>query len=517
MIKKINSGDVGQVRERILAGITKMNEIVSLTLGPAGLSVIIERGAGEPLIVDDGRRAAEAIKLDDPIEQLAVRTCYSVTRKTDEMVGDGTSTSMVLTHAIVKEVFDEYPGYGGRGNVMKIDADIQTAKDMILEELDALAKPIKTEKELIDVATVAAGDPELGKTIGSMYHKLGKDGHLTLEFNLLSNKIETEIVKGYRFMGAYAAKWMRTSELRQISNLDDIDVLVVNQKLTDPAQIQTAASLIINSGKDRMVIIAPKFSPSIIKTILANVSKRNPFIILAIRAPGRSDEVYKDIATFTGGRYFSLQDDLGTLVKEDFGHVDNIEATDDTTILTGGAGKDVDVKKRIKEVKADEKMQKLHQFKNERNERVSALGEGVGVIKIGAPTDEARNWLKHKIEDAKYATKVAFKEGVVPGGGLTLKKISEKLPEDNVLKGPLLAPYNTLVANSGGKFTVAKNVIDPVMVVKAGLENACSAASKIIRIGAAIASKPADSLVEELGGLIGRAQAEEDLIQEDNG
>lgn len=517
-MRKTNNSDSSEVREKILSGVTKMADLVSLTLGPAGGSVLIERGTAEPLIVDDGRRVAENIKLDDPIEQLAVRVCYSVTRKTDEKAGDGTTTSMVLAHAILKEVFGERLGVGLQFNVAELDYEIKKAKDEVMALLTEAAKEIKTEADLINVASVVSGDEKLGKIIGEMYHKLGKDGHISLEFNLLSEEIESEVAKGYRFSGGYAAPWMISSALRKNLELEDCDILITKRKITDfKNEIMPIANVVGNAGKRRMAIIAPKFAPSVITLAYQNATRlKQPFLIACIRAPGQVLEAYQDMAVFTGGKFFDEADKIEFATMADLGHVDSLEATDDTTILIGGRGKEADVKARIAEVEAELKSQKLHQFKQPRLERISALSGGVGVIRIGAPTDEERNWLKYKIEDAKYATKHAFRDGIIPGGGITLKKISEKLPDSNILKRPLLAPYEKLKSNAGGKLVVGKNVFDPVIVEKAALEYACSAVSKLIRIGGAIAMLPPPNLEEAIKAVIGGGEGVDNLIEEDH-
>ncbi len=514
-MKKINLYNESEVRERIHSGIQKMSKLVGMTLGPAGRSIIIERGAGEPLIVDDGRRVAENIKFDDPIEQLAVRTAYGVTRKTDEKVGDGTTTSMVLTAAIVDEIARNYITFGGmvgvNTNVNEVDQKLQKAKDEVIALLDKKAKQIKTEKELIDVATIVSGDPKLGEIIGKMYWQLGKDGHISLEFNLLSEHIETEIASGYRFSGGYAANWMITDTIRKNVSLGDINVLVARQKDIEKDKVEGLLRMVANSGKDKIAIIAPKFTPSFLKAVYETAIK-SKFVILCVRAPGRGEEAFRDMAIFTGAKYFNESDDLKMAVKDDLGYVERIEVTDDTCIMINGKGKSADIKKRIEEVKAEAALEKLPQFKQDRLERASALAGGVGVIRIGAPTDEERNWLKYKIEDAKHATKHAFRDGIVQGGGQTYIEIAKELSDDNILKNVILAPYEKLKENSGGEFKVGKNVIDPVAVEKAALEHAVSAASKLIRIGGAIAIANKPELDEAFKGIINK----EDLIEDDN-
>lgn len=521
-MQKINLSDEKQTRTRVLSGVRKMAELVGMTLGPMGRSVLIERGtASEPLLVDDGRRVAENIKLDDPIEQLAVRTLYSVTRKTDEKVGDGTTTATVLSHAIMDELSKNHVMSGGMissVDVAELDRKINSAREEIVGHLRSIAKPVKTEKELIDVASVVAGDENIGEIIGKMYFQLGKDGHITLEFNLLSEQIESEVVPGYRFSGGYAAEWMMTDSMRRTASMTDVHVLVTSHKDLDTNKVTPILQLLMGNNKRRLVIIAPKFTPSFLKDVYATALKGG-FPILCVRAPSRGEEAFKDIAVFTGGKYFSENEELGSDVQNsDLGYVERIDVTDDTTILVNGGGKKEDVAARIKEVQAEADAQKLPQFKADRLERVSALSSGVGVIRIGAPTDEERNWLKYKIEDAKYATKHAFREGIVPGGGLAFKTISEKfLPDTNILKNAILAPYHTLKKNAGGELKVGKNVFDPVAVPMAALEHACSAASKLIRIGGAIAFAPRPKLDEAMRSAVGNGNGVQEDEDEDYG
>ena len=444
-MRKINLSDSNIVREKILSGITKMNDLISQTLGPAGRSIIIERGLGEPLIVDDGRRVAENIKLDDPIEQLAVRVCYSVTRKTDEKVGDGTTTSLILAHALLKDVFENHIGFGvdSNKNVFDIDNQIKKDKEEILKELDKRSREVKTEKDLKNIANVIVNDKRLGDAIGGMYHKLGKEGHITHEFNHIGEEIETDLVPGYRFTGGYASPWMITNELRKECVLSDINVLVVKKKMTDFSEIMGICNQVANSsGKRNMVIIATGFDQSFLTQAYRNVKKPVPFLVLCVRAPGRGKEAFKDMAVFTGGKYFEENDDLKNIDRSDLGYVNKIEVSEDITVLIGGKGKPADLKKRTAEINAEININPLPQFKKDRMERMSALNKGVGLIKIGAPTDEERNWWKYKIEDGIQGTRHAFQSGIIKGGGLAFKEISEKLSKSNILKKSLFLLFS---------------------------------------------------------------------------
>lgn len=492
--------------------------MVAMTLGPDGRAVMIDRGVGDPLLVDDGRRVAENIKFDDAIEQSAMRVAYGITRKTDEKVGDGTTTSMVLTGAIVETVANDYiiPGGIGGSSVSDVDRLLQDSKTAVVEKLRAMAKQVKTEKELIDVATVSVGDAKLGEIIGKMYWRLGKEGHISMEFNFVSEEIETEVVSGYRFSGGYAAPWMITDALRRVCIIDDVPVLIADRAKNKELvwnDLQGAVALAAESGSKSLVVISQRFS----KQILDNAhrlatAKNGAFYIVCVRAPSRGSEAFEDMAVYTGGKHFSDKDQFELITKEDLGRVKRLELSEDTCVLVEGKGDPKEIEKRAKAARAEGDLQKLPQMKQDKYERASALLGGVGLIRIGAPTDEERNFLKYKIEDAKYATKQAFKHGIVPGAGQAYKTISEAMSDDDILKDVLMAPYLTLKRNGGSNFKPNKSVVDPVAVEIAALENAVSAAAKLIRIGGAIAFAPKPELDEAFRGIMGGS---DDLIEDD--
>lgn len=518
-MQKLNLSDESDVRGRVLSGARKMNDLVSKTLGPAGQSVLIDRGGPEPLLVDDGRRVAENVKLDDPVEQMAARVLYAVTRKTDEKVGDGTTTSMVLATAILEEVAKNHIVSGGmvgtHRSVADVDRELHASKTLVVEKLRKMAKSIKTREQLVDVASVVAGSEQLGEVIGGMYSELGPDGHITMEFNLLSQEIETEVVPGYRFSGGYAAPWMISDQVRKTASMHEAPVLVCNRKDLDREKIQPLLQQLVAQGKNKLLIVAPKFEQTFLRDVFTTVVKGN-FPILCVRAPSRGEEAYKDMAVFVGAKYFSDADQLGTGIQvSDLGQVDKVDVTDDTTILVGGKGSPEALAARKKQVEGEEKLQKLPQFKKDRQERISALTGAVGLIRIGAPTDEERNWLKHKIEDAVQATKHAYREGVVPAGGQAYAKAAEELAPDSIMFNVLQAPFLTLSRNAGGIFKPTKGEVDPVAVEIAALENAVSAAGKLIRIGGAIAYAPKPNLEQALKSVL-KTNAEGDLIEDDN-
>lgn len=517
MSKKINLSNENLVKEKILNAAQKCAELAGMTLGPDGKSVIIEKGIGEPLIVDDGRRTLENIQLEDSVEQLVVRTLSEITKKTDEKVGDGTTTSIILAYAILKNVFHNRMKSGGildsGASVSKIDKELKESLDLVLKKLEEKRKEVTTEQQLIDVAKVSVGDEKLGEIIGKMYWQLGKDGHITLEYDTNSEEVTTEIIPGFRFNAGLAKRWMMTNQLRQEAFLKESFVLISDQRDLNIEDLKIICSELQNSGRKCLTVIAPKFSEHFINSALKTLESAG-FLILCVRAPSLHEEHFKDLAIWSGGKVFTDKDDVKSCSKKDLGFVESLTVShEDGAHLVGGIGDKENIKKRVEEVKAEMNDQKVFALKQLRLERISALSGGAGVIKIGAPTIEEMGWLKHKIEDAKFATKYAYREGVVLGGGMTFKQISEELPENNILKESLLAPYNQLKKNSGGEFEVKDNVLDSFLVEKSALQIAISAVSKLIRVGGAIASKPKKDFEESLSELIKKvtpSQVEDD-------
>jgi chaperonin GroEL len=500
-IIKENNHNTEDVRKRVLAGVEKMNDMISPSFGPSGLSAIVQQSNGEASLFDDGRRTAEAIKLEDKLSHLAARICYNITKKTDERVGDGTTTSTILAYNILKEIFNNHlisgAGVVDKGDVRLIDEKLQSEKDEVVSQLRKMATEVKTEKQLIDVAYTISNNKRTGEMVGSMMFQIGKDGHINLEFDTINEKISSEVVSGYRFSGGYAARWMISNEIRRVADMRDLDVLVVHKKLTDYTEVERIINQVANKGKSNMVIIALGFDASVIDFLHKQASRPNqPFGTLAIKSPGQNEAAFNDMAVFTGCKVIGKNDDLSSVFFENLGFVDHIFTTEDTTVMSGGKGDERDIKKRIKEVEAELKSQPVHQLKASRLERISSLNSGVGLIKIGAPTLDEMGWLKHNIEDAKYATKCAFKDGIVQGGGMAYKKIADKMEEGSILKNPLNAPYEVLKKNTPN-FKVGKDVIDPVAVEIAALEYAVSAVSKLMRVGVAITMKP-ESVLENL-------------------
>ena len=326
-------------------------------------------------------------------------------------------------------------------------------------------------------------------------------------------EIETSVQPGFRFSGGWAKRFMISNALRQESVAVDSHLLITEKRDIDVESVKGLCAEVQNSGKNGLTIIAPKFTEDFLKAVLMTAEKSG-FGILCIRAPGLHEEHLKDLAIWSGARFFRKEDDLKMASKKDLGYCDRVEVTDDTAHLINGRGDKEEIKKRIEEVKAEMEDTKVFALKTLRMERISALSGGVGLIKIGAPTDEERNWLKYKVEDAKYATKHAFNHGTVKGGGIAFKEVSEQLPDGNILKKALLAPYERLKMNAGKNFNV-DGVTDPLLVEKSALSSAISSVSKLVRVGGVICTAPKPTLEEAFKNIVKNPPKDGDLVDED--
>jgi len=305
------------------------------------------------------------------------------------------------------------------------------------------------------------------------------------------------VVKGMKINASYVKRWMVTDSQKRESVFPDPLILITNSKIDDPLKLKPLIDSVVKHGKKEIVIFAPKYADEVISSVFKTAQAG--FSILALRAPAIEEDDFQDIAIYTGGKFFDQRkgDDYSQAVYEDLGKADKIAVTEDQTFIIGETGNKALIQKRVQEVKELAEKEKLEVFKKKDLWRAASLSSGVGIIRVGAKSDQQRDYLKHKIDDAIYATKAAIEFGVVKGGGLALKEISEKL-EKNVLTDMLQAPYEKIKENAGGKIKIGKDIIDPVKCVMVALDNACSVASTFITVGSTIAIRKPDELGELL-------------------
>lgn len=476
-----------KARESIKNGVNKAVDMVKITLGPMGRNVLLERPTGYPWIVNDGVTIAKHIILKDPVENQVAQAIIEATLKTNENVGDGTTTAMVLAGAIINEALKEM----GEGtlletpNVMETYREIKENCQKVIEELKKMAKPIKTKQDMIDVATACCEDKKSGEIIADMYEKLGKDGIISVE-DSYKEETSTEIVSGMKFSGGYVSKSLANTD-KGDAILEDCKILVTNHQIESIDDfVPFALFLRNNKNISELVIIADSFHNSVLPTLIQN-TQLGVFRFLAIKAPSLLPEQYEDIAVYTGATFIDKEKGMKVCnVKlEDLGRAKRIITNQTETAIIEGKGNKPNIEARIKKIKEELKLETHDPFKKRLQKRMGAVAGSIGIIMAGAKTPTERQYIRLKLEDAVYGTKAALEEGVVEGGGLALKKIAEKLPK-NILTEALKAPYYQIQENAGGKLKIGKDILDPVKVTRTALENACSAAILITTDGAIV-------------------------------
>jgi chaperonin GroEL len=526
------------VRSALKRGVDIVAGAVKVTIGPRGRNVALDKSWGSPTITNDGVSIAKEITLADKFENMGASIVKEVATKTNDKAGDGTTTAVVLTQAIIHEGLKR-TALGA--NAMMVRRGIEAAAKDAVEELKKMAKPVKGKSDIQQVATISAESEELGTTIADIVEKVGKDGVVTVEESQ-SLGIESDFVEGMEFDKGYVSAYMITNAERMEAEAKDVPILITDKKISTIKDILPIIEKVAQSGKKDLVVIAEDVDGEALTTFVVN-KLRGIFNVLAIKAPGYGDrkkEILADIAIMVGGEVIS--DDLGVSIEKvelnSLGRASRIVATAKNTIIVGGKGKKSDIDKRAASLRMQIENTTSKFDKEKLQERVAKLTGGVAVIKVGAATETEMKYLKDKIEDAVNATKAAIAEGIVPGGGAALAKVSAKLAERlekkisqkgaeamgvewqagyAIVIKALNAPFLQIVINCGredGQLLLDKvnksdnrgwdavtekevdmieaGIIDPVKVTRSGVENAASAAAVLLTTEAAVADIPED-------------------------
>jgi chaperonin GroEL len=534
MSKQIIFGD--EARQGIKKGIDKVADAVRITIGPKGRNVVIDKGYGSPTITNDGVTIAKEISLSNKLENMGAEIIKDVASKANDIAGDGTTTAVVLTQAIIHEGLKKTTlGV----NAMGVRLGIEAAANEVVAALRAMSKPIKSQEEIRQVATISAESVEFGTIIADAIEKVGKDGVVTVEESQ-SFGVESELVEGMQFDKGYVSMYMVTDNERMEAEYNDPYILITDKKISSIKDILPLLEKLAQSGKKDLVIIAEDVDGEALTTLVLN-KLRGTFNTLAIKAPGFGDrrkEMLEDIAILTGGRV--ITEDVGLkLDKADIemlGRARKVIAGKDNTTIVGGRGKKDDIKERTAQIKKQISTTESNYDKEKLQERLGKLSGGVAVIKVGASTEAELKYKKFKIEDAVEATKAAVAEGIVPGGGTALVRAGQKVAA-KVIKSPsadvaaefavgtqillkaLEAPLRQIALNAGkddaaviidkikaGKGSegydanadtivpdmFASGIIDPVKVTRTGLERAASAAAILLTTEVAISDEPKD-------------------------
>lgn len=527
-----------KARKALKAGIDKVANAVKVTLGPRGRNVVLDKGYGGPTITNDGVTIAKDITLSDKFENMGAEIVKEVANKTNDVAGDGTTTSVVLMQAIVSEGMKQTTmGLSAMG----VRAGIEKASEQIVSALRTLATEIKSKDEIRQVATVSAESEKLGKIIADTINKVGKDGVVTVEESQ-SFGVESEVVEGLEFDKGYVSPYMITNAERMEAELKDAPILITDKKITSVKEILPLLEKLAQTGKKELVIIADDVEGEALATFVVN-KLRGAFNVLAIKAPGYGDkkkEILEDIAITVGAQVIS--EDVGikleTVELSALGKANKMIATKDNTVVVGGKGKKANIDKRIAQLKIQAQNSDSSFDKEKLEERIAKLSGGVAVVRVGAATETEMKYLKLKIEDAVNATKAAIEEGVVPGGGTAFIKAIKKVGEQkhnsheeeigfNIVIKALEMPLKQIAANAGkddgsvivdkvknGKGNagydaakdeivsdmIAEGIIDPAKVARSCVQNATSAAAILLTTEVAIADEPEEKKPDMGGG-----------------
>jgi len=540
MAKQITFQD--EAREALVRGVDKLANVVKVTLGPKGRNVVLDRGYGTPVITKDGVSVAKEIELEDKNENIGVSLVKEVASKTNDVVGDGTTTATVLAQAIIHEGMKNV---AAGANPVALNRGLHKATEAIVAYLrDHVAKPVEAD-EIANVAAISANDKEIGTKIAEAINEVGKDGVITVEESH-SFGMEIETVKGMRFDKGYVSAYMVTNNERMEAEYEDPYILITDRKISSVEDILPTLEKVIESGRKELVIIAEDVDGQALTTLVLN-KLRGTFSVLAVKAPGFGDrrkEMLQDIAILTGGRV--ITEDLGLKLEnttlEDLGRARKVLATKETTTVIEGKGEQSAVADRVAQIKKLIDQSDSDFDKEKLQERLAKLAGGVAVIRVGAATETEMKEIKHRIEDAIGATKAAVEEGVVPGGGVALIRAIKALDEIgstmsdeellavNILRRALEEPMRIIAKNAGfegavvvdevkknsGNFgfnaasgeygdMVVQGIIDPAKVTRTALENAVSIAGMLLTTEAVVTDLPSkdEPAMPNMGGMGG--------------
>lgn len=518
-------------RAKLKNGMDVVANAVATTLGPKGRNVAIDRKFGSPTITHDGVSVAKEIELSDPFENMGAQLLKEAASKTNDIAGDGTTTSTVLAHAIVTEGLKALAaGY----NAMMLKRGIEVATDKVVEALRKSAVSINTKEEIASVATNSAADTEIGNLIADVMDKVGKDGVITVEESK-SLQFETEYVEGMQFDRGYISPYFITDAEHMEAVINEPYILINEKKISAAQDIVPILEKLVQIGKRDLVIIAEDIDGEALATLVLN-KLRGMLNVLAVKAPGFGDRrkaMLQDIAILTGGTVISEETGrkLETATLQDLGRADKVSSDKDNTTIIGGKGDEKLIKARVEQIRVEIDKSTSDYDREKLQERVAKLAGGVAIIRVGAATETELKKKKHRVEDALSAARAAVEEGIVAGGEISLinaaSVLDELKPENddvkvaiNIVRKSLEAPIRKLAANAGqdgsviidgvrreaaakknknigynvltGEYTdmIKAGVIDPVKVVRGALENAASISAMMLTTEVLITDVP---------------------------
>ncbi len=507
-----------QARKSLEAGVNKLANTVKITLGPKGRNVVLGKKYALPLITNDGVTIAKEIELSDPFENLGAELIREVSVKTNDVAGDGTTTACVLAQAIIREGLKNFTA---GANPIILKKGIFKAVEVACEELKKLSKPVSSSKDIEQVASISAGDAEIGKLIAKAMDEVGNDGVITVEESQTMNT-ELSVVEGMQFDRGYLSPYMSTNTEKMIAELESPYILITDSKISSLNEILPLLEQIVKVG-GKLLIIADEVEGEALTALILN-KLRGSLNVVAVKAPSFGDKrkaMLEDIAILTGGTFVSseLGIDFKSLGLENLGRAKTVRVDKDNTTIVEGAGDSKEIAGRVKQIKDQIKLQTSDYEKEKLSDRLAKLAGGVAVVKVGAATEVEMKEKKLRIEDALSATKAAAEEGVVPGGGVALlkttpaiKQLLETLSGDEktgaaIVLRAIEEPVRQIALNAGidGGVVVnkiyenldkaaygfdalnneygdliKKGILDPTKVSRSALQNAASVSATLL-------------------------------------
>ena len=519
-------------RAKLAKGVNTLADAVTVTMGPKGRYVALQRTFGAPTITNDGVSVAKEIELEDNIENMGAQLVKEVATKTNDTVGDGTTTATLLAQAIVN---DGLRNVAAGANPLAIRRGIDKAVNAAVAEMKKQAKPVETKEQIASVGTISAGDPEVGEKIAEAMEVVGKDGVITVEDSQTFD-ITIDTVEGMQFDKGYVSAYFVTDNDRMEAVMKDPYILITDQKISSVQDIMRVLEAVQRAGRG-LLIIAEDIDGEALPTLVLN-KIRGALNVCAVKAPGYGDRrkrILEDIAVLTGGQ--AALDELGVKVADItadmLGTAKSVTISKDNTVVVGGAGSKEAIDARIAQIKGEMENTTSDFDREKLQERLAKLSGGVAVIKVGAATESELKEIKHRVEDALQATRAAVEEGIVAGGGVAFMDAAPALdaveiddPEEkigvDIVKKALTAPVATIAKNAGfeGAVVVDKvaelpagqglnsangewgdmiemGVLDPVKVSRVTLQNAASVASLILITEATVSDVPKNTQLED--------------------
>ena len=519
-------------RAKLAKGVNTLADAVTVTMGPKGRYVALQRTFGAPTITNDGVSVAKEIELEDNIENMGAQLVKAVATKTNDTVGDGTTTATLLAQAIVN---DGLRNVAAGANPLAIRRGIDKAVNAAVAEMKKQAKPVETKEQIASVGTISAGDPEVGEKIAEAMEVVGKDGVITVEDSQTFD-ITIDTVEGMQFDKGYVSAYFVTDNDRMEAVMKDPYILITDQKISSVQDIMPVLEAVQRAGRG-LLIIAEDIDGEALPTLVLN-KIRGALNVCAVKAPGYGDRrkrILEDIAVLTGGQ--AALDELGVKVADItadmLGTAKSVTISKDNTVVVGGAGSKEAIDARIAQIKGEMENTTSDFDREKLQERLAKLSGGVAVIKVGAATESELKEIKHRVEDALQATRAAVEEGIVAGGGVAFMDAAPALdavelddPEEkigvDIVKKALTAPVATIAKNAGfeGAVVVDKvaelpagqglnsangewgdmiemGVLDPVKVSRVTLQNAASVASLILITEATVSDVPKNTQLED--------------------